>query len=510
MTLRVITTPLVGKKLTQAALGGSLESPWYAAAPRGKDEWMARADAVIASMDSSDWLRAIEGALSASGPAADRLAAAQRGGFVVTCGQQPGLFGGPLYTWWKALSALEFANNLQAVTGRPVAPVFWAATDDSDFEEARSTVVVTPEGAQRIELANRDDTGLPMALVPLGDVESQLDALRRAAGSAPHPAVLESVARSYVSAETIGSSYVKLLRDLLSPLGIAVLDSSHESVRERARPVLERALDRGKDVETALVARDREIKSAGFSPQVQTVRGRSLVFSASEGRRARVPLGKSADGRGDGSLDNLSPNVLLRPIVERHILPTVAYLGGPAEIAYFAQVGAVADALGTDTPLILPRWSGIVIEPRIEKILERHQLSPADFTDPHAIETRVAAESLPWELTAAIADLRKSVEEQVASLAERNDDRLVSRRVIEGLRRNLLHRVERLERRYSSAVKREGNTALHEIAAARASLYPFGVPQERILNGIPLMARYGDDLFDSVLPEVRAHAASLV
>lgn len=510
MTLRVITTPLVGRKLTQAALGGALESPWYAAAPRGRDAWTVRADAVIDSMESRDWLRALEGALAASGPAADRLAAAQGDGFVVTCGQQPGLFGGPLYTWWKALSALEFANTLQAVTGRPVAPVFWAATDDSDFDEARSTVAVTPEGAHRIELAGRDDPGLSMALVPIGDIAPQLDALRRAAGSAPHPAILESVARAYKPDETIGSSYVKLLRDVLTPLGIAVLDSSHESVRERARPVLERALERGKDVETALVARDREIESAGFSPQVQTVRGRSLVFSATEGRRARVPLGKSTNAQGDGSLDNLSPNVLLRPIVERHILPTVAYLGGPAEIAYFAQVGAVATALGTDMPLILPRWSGMVIEPRVGKILERHHLSPADFSDPHAIETRVAAESLPWELRAALADLRKTVEEQIASLAGQNDNRLVSPRVIEGLKRNLLHRVERLERRYAAAVKREGNTALHEIAVARASLYPFGMPQERILNGIPLMAKYGDELFDSVIPEVQAHAASLV
>lgn len=510
MTLRVITIPLAGKKLTQAALAGSLDSPWYPRAPRGGDEWIARADAVIALNDSSDWLHALEGALEPSGPAADRLAAAHRDGFVVTCGQQPGLFGGPLYTWWKALSALEFANNLQALTGRPVAPVFWAATDDSDFEEARSTVVAMPDGAHRIELAARDEAGRPMASVLLGDLRLQLDALRRAAGSAPHPAILESVARAYAPAETIGSSYVKLLRDVLSPLGIAVLDSSHESVRERARPVLERALEHGKEIETALVARDREIKSAGFAPQVQTVRGRSLVFSATEGRRERVPLGKSSNPRGDTLLHNLSPNVLLRPIVERHILPTVAYLGGPAEIAYFAQVGAVAAALGTDVPLILPRWSGMVIEPRMEKILERYHLSPADFSDPHAIETRVAAESLPWELTAALADLRKSVEEQVASLAERNDDRLVSRRVIEGLRRNLLHRVERLERRYGAAVKREGNTALHEIAAARASLYPFGGPQERMLNGIPLMARYGDDLFDSVRPEVRAHVASLV
>ncbi len=151
-----------------------------------------------------------------------------------------------------------------------------------------------------------------------------------------------------------------------------------------------------------------------------------------------------------------------------------------------------------------------MIEPRIERILERHGLSPGDFGDPHAVETRLAAQSLPPELRATLADLRRTVEEQVARLAERHDDRLVSPRVVEGLHRNLLHRIERLERRYAAAVKREGSSALHEIAVARASLYPFGVPQERILNGIPLMARYGDELFGSVIPEVRDHVATLV
>lgn len=510
MTLRVISTPLTGKGLTRAALAGSLQTAWYVRPPRGSEGWTARAESVVNSMESPDWLTALDGALAPTGPAADRLEAAARDGFVVTCGQQPGLFGGPLYTWWKALSALEFANALQTTTGRPVAPVFWAATDDSDFEEARSTVVVTRDGAQRIELDGRDDPGLPMALVPLGDASAQLAALRRAAGSAPHPGILDDVERAYSPGATIGSSFVSLLREVLAPLGVAVLDSSHDSVRVRARTVLQRALEQAKDVEAALVARDREIKAAGFSSQVQTVRGRSLVFAATDGRRARVPIRHLPHATSDNSPDNLSPNVLLRPIVERHILPTVAYLGGPAEIAYFAQVSAVAEALGSEPPLILPRWSGIVIEPRIQKILERHRLSPTDFSDPHAVETRLAREALPADLHAKLAELRRTLEEQIASLSSSEDDGFVAPRVIEGLRRALLHRVERLERRYTAAVKRQGNAALHEIAVARASLYPFGVPQERILNGIPLMARHGEALIASVTSEVRAHVASLV
>src|SRR4029079_8131171 len=138
-------------------------------------------------------------------------------------------------------------------------------------------------------------------------------------------------------------------------------------------------------------------------------------------------------------------------------------------IAYFAQVGVVAKALEVDAPLILPRWSGMVIEPRIQKILDRYSLDALEFSDPHAIETRVARESLPPDVQSGINEVRRVVQEQVAKLAA-TDHGLVSGRVMEGLRRNMLHRVERLERRFSAAVKRRGNAALHDVTAARSSL----------------------------------------
>jgi len=510
LTLRVISTPLRGKELTAAALSGSVAPEWYVPRPHGAAEWRARAKAVSAGLVSQDWLTPLLPALEPTGRAAERLTAAAKGGFVVTAGQQPALFGGPLYTWWKALSAIAFADALEKETGLPVAPVYWAATDDSDFVEAASTIVATPDGARRIELDTQDDPGLPMALVPLGDVRRQIAELRASVGSVPNPAILEIVERAYSSGETIGSSFVKLLREVLSPLGVAVLDASHPAVRQQGQPVMRRALESAAAVESALFARDAELKGAGYSSQVQTVRGRSVVFSSTDGRRARVSTAHAEETSRRGDSVELSPNVLLRPILERSILPTVAYLGGPAEIAYFAQVSAVATAIGYDPPLILPRWSGIVIEPRVQKILDRYSLTPGDFSDPHAIETRLAKESVPEELRASIAELRSAVEQQIAKLEAADKDHLVSAKVIEGVRRNMLHRVERLERRYMAAMKHRGNAALHDIATARASLYPFGIPQERALNVIQFIARYGDDLFESVMAEVSPHAASLV
>jgi uncharacterized protein YllA (UPF0747 family) len=349
-----------------------------------------------------------------------------------------------------------------------------------------------------------------MALVQLGDVRRQIEELRAAVGSVPNPAILETVERAYSSGETVGSSFVKLLREVLSPLGVAVLDSSHPAVRKQGAPVMRRALERAAAVESALFARDAELKASGYSSQVQTVRGRSVVFSSIAGRRSRVSTSHAEETALRGDAVELSPNVLLRPILERSILPTVAYLGGPAEIAYFAQVSAVAAAIGYDPPLILPRWSGIVIEPRVQKILDRYSLDAGDFSDPHAIETRLARESIPEELRASIAELLIAVEQQIVKIEAADKDHLVSPKVIDGLRHNVRHRVERLERRYMAAIKHRGNAALHDVAAARASLYPLGIPQERALNVIPFVARYGEELFDSVMAQATSHAASLV
>jgi bacillithiol synthase len=510
LTLRIISTPLVGGALTRAALAGSTPANWYVGRPRGADGWRTRAVTIRGNLVSSDWLSPLMDAFAPSGFAVERLNAAARDGFVVTAGQQPGLFGGPMYTWWKALSIRAFADALSTATGLPVAPVFWAATDDSDLVEASSTVVATADGARRIALDNVDDQGLPLSLVPLGDISRQREELVRAAGSAPHPAILDVLTRAYGEGETVGSAYIKLLRSVLAPLGVAVIDASHPAVRAQAEGVLRRALERMNAVEAALFARDADLEASGYKSQVQTVKGRSLVFATTDGRRVRVSASHAAEVASGAPSEALSPNVLLRPIVERSILPTVAYLGGPAEIAYFAQVSAVAAALETECPLILPRWSGVVIEPRIQRILDKYKLAQDDFSDPHAVETRLARDSMPDSLKTSIDELRRAVEARIGALESEPRSDIVSRRVIEGLRRNMLHRVERLERRYSAAIKREGNEALHDVAMARASLYPLGIPQERALNAIPLIARFGDELFNSVMTEATPHAASLV
>jgi uncharacterized protein YllA (UPF0747 family) len=205
-----------------------------------------------ASLLHSDWLSTLRPALVSSGAAADRLERAASSGFVVTSGQQPGLFGGPLYTWWKALSALALADELEKLTGLPVAPVFWAATDDSDFAESASTVVATQDGAEVIEMTEPPGTGIALAKVTLGNLERELARLEAAAGSASSAAVLGAVRRAYSPSNTIGGAYVQLLREILHPLGISVLDAAHGSVRTAAHGLLSSSLAKAEKIEKAL------------------------------------------------------------------------------------------------------------------------------------------------------------------------------------------------------------------------------------------------------------------
>jgi uncharacterized protein YllA (UPF0747 family) len=345
--------------------------------------------------------------------------------------------------------------------------------------------------------------------MPLGDVSAQLDALVRATGSAVDTTPIELLEKYYNSAATIGSSYVSLLRALFAPIGIAVIDASHAATRAAAKPLLARALEKADEIAEAVKARNSEISAAGFTPQVQDVPGLSLVFGSASGGRKRIPIKAASKQMGS---DDLGPNVLLRPIVERNILPTVTYIGGPAEIAYFAQLGPIARVLRASSPAIVPRWSNTIREPQIEEILETLQLSPEDLREPHDAESRLARARLPKKVLDELGATRQAIEERLAALSQAvaRERAPIGSAVAEGLRANLMRRLDRFERRLIAAAKRENSKTMHAVATARGSLYPLGKPQERTLNFIPFLARYGPPLREAMMREALRHARQLV
>jgi bacillithiol biosynthesis cysteine-adding enzyme BshC len=512
MTLpRILTEELGGSRLAQAALRGELPE-WYVRRPRSVEEWGNYVRHVASSTSTKDWLARIQPAIEPTGAAAARLNRVAEGRGVVVCtGQQAALFGGPLYTLVKAIGALGLANAIEQATGVPAAPVFWAATDDADYEEARAATIAVSGGLRSLQLPPAPRTGIPMSEMPMPGVERLVDELAQACGSVVEAEFLDVVRASYTSAATLGAAYVRQLRHLLEPLGIAVLDASHATVRLAAAPLAKRALKEASSIEGALRERYETIARAGFTAQVEHVPTLSLVFATDDrGEKQRVPVAAAARFAQDQPSEQLSPSVLLRPLVERFIMPSAAYLAGPGELAYFAQVSAVADVLEVDRPLALPRWSMTLLEPRIARLLDRLGITREDLQHKASVETRLARLGLPEDIATSLRRLRSDVEADLATLELADRDTLVPPASVQGLRRTLLHRLERAERRYVAAVKRRETELMREIATAAAALYPNGVRQERVLNFVPFLTRYGRQLLEQMHAEAQRDAHRLI
>src|SRR6185437_1229797 len=289
--LRILTrdpelSPLAALALQDGAPGG-----WFTARARNSAEWVAQIDSVRAEFDHRSWRESLAPALSSTVAAAERLArVAAVGGVVVTTGQQPGLFGGPIYTFSKALGALALADVLEAATGIPVAPVFWAATYDADFAEASVTYLASGDHVERLRMSPPDSPPRGMSETPLGDVTPLVRLLERGTGAAADPGVMALVRAAYHEGATVGDAFVSLLRALLEPLGIAVLDAGQACVRQAERPLMLRALRDAAAVEAAVQARDDTLRRLGHEPVVAQVPGLSLVFTTENGVRSRVPI----------------------------------------------------------------------------------------------------------------------------------------------------------------------------------------------------------------------------
>ncbi len=289
-------------------------------------------------------------------------------------------------------------------------------------------------------------------------------------------------------------------------MGIAVLDASHPAVRRASRPLVARATAGAAAIDAALEARDAELVAAGHRPQVERVAGLAPVFVIEEGVKRRLRVGEALPAGHE-----LAPNVLLRPVVERSILPTVAYLAGPGELAYFAQVSAVADSLGAAPPLALARWSVTIIEDHAAKLLRRLDTTEEELRDPHAAAQRLARAAMPASVERALDTMRATV---AAELGRVSDDpeaaALLPPRALEGAGRALAHRLDRIERRFLAAVKRDDVRLMTDLATARGYFFPHDGRQERVLNFLPFLARQGRPLLEAMCDEATRYARTHV
>lgn len=443
---------------------------------------------------------------------------------LVTTGQQPGLFTGPLYTVYKALSAAAVARRLERAWNRPVVPLFWVAGDDHDFEEARSTSVLDISGGlQTLALADRppDAPLTPMWRLPLGpEVTGLLERLRDTLPETPfRGGTTEWLGRHYRTGATVGQAFGTALAELLAPHGIPCFDPCHRSVKSAMAPYLLDALGRAAELDGALAVRAAELEQAGRPAPVPVGQGATLVFLEGASGRDRLVLD------GDGFLlrrsgerltqaelatlaarepERLSPNVLLRPVVESALLPTVGYVAGPGELRYLEMCPPLYQRMGVERQEPVARWSGLVVEPRVDRVLGKFGATLDDLLAPgKALEAQVVRSRVPDSLLAAGQRLRDAIAAEYDTIlraAIEVDPTL--ERPVSGARHHAVTELEGVEKKVQGHLKKREATELAQIARAREAVLPGAKPQERVLNVAGWLGRFGPPFLDDVAAEV--------
>lgn len=453
------------------------------------------------------------------------------GALCVTSGQQPGLFTGPLYSVHKALTAVALARTLTARLKQAVVPVFWVAGDDHDFSEGNHAHVLSASNeVQRLLLRERDPSApsTPLYREPVGpDVSRLLDTLRAALPETEfRPAVLEWLERHYRPEADLATAFAQALSELLGPFGLVVFQPTHPAAKRAMTPWLLRVLDTAGPLQDSLGQRAKELQAEGRATPVAVGDGATMVMI--EGRLGRDRL--LVDGGGYVSRragerwsaadlkrlateepERLSPNVLARPAVEAALLPTIAYVAGPGELAYLPQAEPVYRALGVEPQAAVPRWSGRVIESRVRKVLEKYRIATDALNQPEGkLEATLVADGLPEAARNALAALRTVHTDEYQRLLEASaavDPTL--RKPVESAKNAALGGLADIEKRLVGHLKKQNEILLQQVEKARRNVFPLGTPQERVFNVMTYTVRYGNGFVEDVLAACATHAASL-
>jgi bacillithiol biosynthesis cysteine-adding enzyme BshC len=492
---------------------------FYPSAIRFHHELAERAPEVLAaySTDRQELCDALE-AMNRSWGATDETLAnisslRETDCLAVVSGQQAGLFTGPLYTIYKALSAVKLAGCLTQ-RGTKAVPVFWIATEDHDFAEVATAEFIGCDcrlASVQVKTAMHKE-GAPVGSVRLdASINETIERLIDVLPTTEFIPEVESLLReTWVEGRGYGEAFARMMTRLTGRYGLILLDPLDAKLKELAAPLYAEAAASAPDIAAALVARSKELEEAGYHAQVAISENTFPLFLHTEdGARHSVTRTTSGrykvkDAREEFTVEELaekarrepqrfSPNVTLRAVVQDYLLPTVAYCGGSAEIAYFAQTAEVYRILNRPATPILPRASLTIVERRTWRTLERYGLKLSDlFEGLDSVLARVVEEHLGSETAQTFNRTEESINRELNELQEQLksvDPTLAD--ALETGRRKINHQLEGLRTRFHRAQMSRDRAAHRQLERAFAALYPNKTLQERHINITSLLARHG-------------------
>jgi bacillithiol synthase len=448
--------------------------------------------------------------LYGSGPETEKnLDRFANGAVAVVSGQQVGLFGGPAYAFYKALTAIQAAHELSQ-KGIPAVPVFWMATEDHDVDEVRHVTWFHEGELQKFELPKPEQDSVPVGRIRLG---KEIDELVTRAQPLLGQTFGDFLHETYIPAATYGSAFAGLFARIFHEHGLILLDPLDERLHTIAAPLLKDALVYRDELNSLLLDRGKHLERAGYEVQVKVTSQSTVLFSMEEGKRQVVTAtnGDFSSGsltmprenwlrRIEATPDKFSPNALFRPVVQDYLLPTVAYFGGPAEIAYYAQSEVLYKKLLGRMPVILPRADFTLVDPKAERILKKYHLTVEDvWRGSQTLRNRMYNSAIPKKLAgefdANLRQMEKSVQKLHKAIAKVDP---TIQGTIARAEKRIRYQLEKLRHKTGAALDRhEKQIAKHE-AFLENLLFPQKGLQSRDLCFLPFLARWGSGGLDEL------------
>src|SRR5713101_4509382 len=408
----------------------------------------------------------------------DRL---EKGAVAVVSGQQVGLFSGPAYSVYKALTAVQIAEELTR-GGNPAVPVFWMATEDHDLDEVRHSTWFDRGKLVRFELPVAAETGRPLGRIPLGSrIEPLVKEAAELLANQGSDLLAQNLIESYRPEETYGSAFGKLFARLFAQHGLILMDPLDTGLHKVAAPLYQHALAERDVLNEKLLQRGKDLDRVGFDAQVKVTARSTLLFHLADGARQVITASSDKFQAGEKTWlreelvhlthiepENFSPNALFRPVVQDYLLPTAAYIAGPAEISYFAQSEVVYRRLLGRMPVMLPRAGSQGLRHKLERQSVTGSLSK-NF------------DRNQKQMTKMLAQLGKQMEKLEPTL----------KGTVERARKRIEYHIEKLRRKAGRAQDQKAGLISSHEQYLESLLDPHKGLQERELCLLPFLARWG-------------------
>ncbi|MGG4147376.1 bacillithiol biosynthesis cysteine-adding enzyme BshC [Paenibacillus algorifonticola] len=498
--------------------------------PGRKGDWELRAKRLTESAGARAEAASVAAVLrdynskwNAAPEALAAIDAIAEGAPVIVGGQQAGLWSGPLLVIHKAVSIIGAARHAEQLLGRKVAAVFWIAGEDHDWDEANHAYVLTADQGLRKLAAARPEGARTSVSRTAIDANTWAELLAELEQALPHsdfkPEILQQLGQITEQAQSLSEMFAGVISCLLSKQGLVIMDADDPQLRKLEAPMFEKLITHNDELEQAYTAVANQVKELGYPLQVDVTPGSAnlFVFQTDKGQERTLLYkqeGSFQSRKGDYSLtkeqlldmarqqpEQLSNNVLTRPLMQDYLFPVLGTVLGGAEIAYWAIIGEAFRKLDMEMPIVLPRISFTLVEGTVAKHMGKYELTLEDVAvrfeerkqqwlaeqDQLSIDEKFAAAKQAFEdLYAPLLDLAASVQPGLAKLGDTN-------------RQKIIEQITFLETRTKDAHEKQYEAAIRQLDRIALSLWPSGKPQERVLNMIAYWNRYGTSWLDKLL-----------